>query len=139
VKAAQIWFHSHALTALEVVRTAAVQLETYSRDQGWCDQPEYGSYSWFEIGISPGTGSGNADTIEADDGVVRWVRSHHNRLAKRNLAHLRGPIISIYDLELEVGGIVAVRACCQFGGWENKAENGRLRFWKWFEPVIPLA
>jgi hypothetical protein len=138
-KEARVWFCSRALTASEVARTAAVQLTTYSRDQGWCSQPENGSYSWFELGVLPGTGSGVVETIGLEDGAVRWVRSHHNRLAERELAHLQGPIISIDDLELEVGGIIAVRACCQFGTWVNLAENGKLRFWKWFEPVIPLV
>ncbi|KZV71219.1 hypothetical protein PENSPDRAFT_751928 [Peniophora sp. CONT] len=123
------WFATPPLTDFDTAHIAAFQLVTYSKDQGWAGDPNTASYSWFDIGI----GQPNAPLAE-----LRWTRSHHNKLRSSKMCHHEGAIIRAVDAGWEVGDVISVWACAQFGAWSCEAASGELRFWKWFEPVILL-
>ena len=125
----KLWFESKSFTREDVLRIKSVQLATYSRDQGWVEVQERGSWSWFDLGIVA-AGSDNEEE--------RKFRSHHNRLAEPEFAHREGRRFINDELAIEEGSIIRVYACAKYGGWKNDAETGVLRVWKCFEPVITL-
>lgn len=123
------WFTTPPLTDVDLAHIAAFQLVTSSKDQGWAGDLNTASYSWFDVGI------GRPDAPPPE---LRWNRSHHNQLRSRHFQHHEGVVIHAAKAGWEAGDVISVWACAQFGAWSCKAESGELRFWKWFEPVIPL-
>ena len=49
----RIWFSTEPLDNLQFNKVAGVQLITESCDQGWADNPQLGSRTWFDIGVIP--------------------------------------------------------------------------------------
>jgi hypothetical protein len=112
-----------------------MQLITLSHDQGWCSNPNSGSWSWFEIVI---LNSENIIKQNPDGNDLIWT-SHHNPISSNQLILQEGakfgPDHEIWD-HLEVGDMLVVRVCAQYGCWQNIAEEGRLEFEEWFEPTL---
>ena len=127
-KAERLWFTSAPLAGEDIGRIAAIQLITIGKDQGWVDSPNAGSWSWFEVGIERPF---NGPVAEA-----RW-KSHHNELGRREPTMRAGPLYPAPH-EWQVGDIVNVWACAQYPAWSNTGEQGILKFYKWFEPFLPL-
>jgi hypothetical protein len=90
-----------------------------SSDAGPSDKSQ-GSWSWFEIVILPG-----ADTDvpkRTKDGHEMAYQSHGNQLAHENRTMHYGLMFDRRTLllaSLEVGDVLAVRACVRFPGWKN--------------------
>jgi len=126
----RVWFRTPPLAHEDVAQVVAMQLSTNSRDQGWVNDRNAGSWSWFDIGIA------HNDSYDGD--ASRRICSHYNRLAGKDYANLEGALTKAEDIQLEVGAVICVYMCAQFGAWRNDAQSGQLKFWKSFEPVIPL-
>ncbi|KIJ56433.1 hypothetical protein M422DRAFT_23700 [Sphaerobolus stellatus SS14] len=140
----KLWFETPTLTIGEISNMARIQLHTVSRDQGWCSNPQDGSWSWFEIVVltplredptqfvvKKGSGS------HLNDGELIWI-SHHNPIASDAARHRPG-IVFTGDHEifthLQEGDKIGVRICAQFGNWQNFALEGALRIDQWFDPT----
>ncbi|KZV63726.1 hypothetical protein PENSPDRAFT_200953 [Peniophora sp. CONT] len=124
------WFAIAPPTDGDLRRLAAIQLLTIGKDQGWANYPEHGSYSWYEVRI----GRLNGGSAPA----ARW-RSHYNELCGRAFARSAGPLHPVHVEEWGADDVIGVWACAQFRGWSNTGEAAELRFYKWFQPVIPLG
>ncbi len=150
-----MWFCSRNLSQDDLQNIAELQLVTWSCDQGWADDRSKGSWTWFDLGFFPSIPY-SAEDPDRKQKVMSWLQalpnggkgngslrewhpSHRNPVADGALAWRAGRIFG-RDKKLwgraRSGDVLAVRACAQFSGWENKAERGELRVWKWFESVI---
>ncbi|EJD51136.1 hypothetical protein AURDEDRAFT_111797 [Auricularia subglabra TFB-10046 SS5] len=133
------WFASAPLSSTTLRRLATVRLYTSSHDQGWADSRDQGSWTWFEICVaSPGPNNTFVIAKRADDTELRWM-SHKNEVATPTARRLRGELFDQSHelwLHLREGHVILVRACAQFGSWQNFALEGMLRFRTFFEPVL---
>ncbi|KAG5650804.1 hypothetical protein H0H81_011001, partial [Sphagnurus paluster] len=105
-----------------------IQLETNSRDQGWADDREAGSWSWFEIIVLD---SPEKSVPKIQDGLSLVWLSHYNSVGDKEYASRIGRSFGRKDdifRGLEVGNALAVRVCVRFPKWENNASEGRLIF-----------
>ncbi|KAG9037420.1 hypothetical protein FRB95_005709 [Tulasnella sp. JGI-2019a] len=82
----RLWCAAPPLSKRYLEQIHKIRLYTLSCDQGWCDQPKNGSFSWFEIGILQRTaaseadapGSDEAERIEVEVGNDAWGLSYQN-------------------------------------------------------------
>lgn len=63
-----------------IPRIEDIQLKTHGHDQGACDDPSAGSWSWYDLAILEST---NATEPRVKDGRALVWRSHNNEIAKR--------------------------------------------------------
>ncbi|KAF8528377.1 hypothetical protein BU17DRAFT_80686 [Hysterangium stoloniferum] len=130
------WMSTPPLQRKDIARLASMQLRTFSRDQGWCNDEAAGSWSWFEIAISSAE---NIVKQKPDGNDLVWL-SHRNPIASQELdwriGDMFGPDHEVWEY-LEEGDMLVVRVCAQFGAWQNIAQNGHLQFMEWFEPTLP--
>ncbi|KAJ6541869.1 hypothetical protein B0H19DRAFT_1175016 [Mycena capillaripes] len=161
----RVWFWTKPL---DLANTAAVQLVTLSRDQGWVSPATDVCHSWFEWGVfdervpaqqelEAGTGAavtGNEGAWRAEKSVqkegkdpapnrrVLWHLTHGNPVADPQYQQHSGPRVGMDDEMWDgakAGSVIAVRACAQQALWENDAQYGEILVWKWFEPVVSVA
>ncbi|KAF9531939.1 hypothetical protein CPB83DRAFT_848059 [Crepidotus variabilis] len=136
---------SEPITSDWLNQVVQFQVSTTSRDQGWVGDPNAGNWSWIEVWIltagpisatTPGQTATPQEKMHPER-LLRWI-SHHNTLAERQYATHQG-ILFEPDHEiwcyLEKGDIIAVKACCRFGGWQNEVKHCSLKFWKKFNPT----
>ncbi|KAF7976548.1 hypothetical protein HWV62_6199 [Athelia sp. TMB] len=122
----EIWFKTEPVTREFCLRAAQIQLWTRSRDQGAVDEPEKGSWSFFEVVILE-----NSEATEPrnKDGKDLVWHSHNNRLAVAQPSKVFGAVFDrrrdLLD-DLEVGNVIAVRSCARFCGWQNISFEGQL-------------
>ncbi|KAG6916206.1 hypothetical protein DXG01_007836 [Tephrocybe rancida] len=124
--ASKIWFRTPALDEDILKKVVSIQLETKSRDQGWVEDPEAGSWSWFDIVVLE---SPESTKIKVKDGVALVWMSHTNHLGEKEDAKQVGPVFgSQHDIfaALEVGDVLGVRVCARFADWANHASEARL-------------
>jgi len=126
------WFSSAPLSARDLANMHSVQLLTRSRDQGWVNNPNAGSWSWFDIVLIPKWG----DRSEARE--HSWL-SHNNGPPASTMRRRAGTVFEpnhdIWQLA-QVGDRIGVRACAQFGGWRNVATMALLIFQEYFIPTF---
>ncbi|KAH7097204.1 hypothetical protein BKA62DRAFT_717335 [Auriculariales sp. MPI-PUGE-AT-0066] len=142
------WFESPVLDTATLARVVGCQLRTSSRDQGWADRPEAGSWTWFELSLErpreaeqPLHHARMFRTLDEAVGEdqwreVRW-RSHCNRTAnqlRHNLSGLRFERGHEIWRLARAGDRIAVTVCAQYGAWSNDAESGVLELWARFVP-----
>ncbi|KZV71211.1 hypothetical protein PENSPDRAFT_664525 [Peniophora sp. CONT] len=128
MKASKRWFASEPFTEVEVGNIAALQLITVSRDNNWTTRNPSGRFSWFEV------------AIERQGLLVpqlQW-KSHHNDRLTNVMTRVEGAIVPAPCAGLQVSDIITVWPYAQPAAWSNEAEWGELRFYNWFQPVIPL-
>ena len=128
-KASKRWFAYGPLTGRDTAGIAAVQLITVGRDQGWTSLRPPASFSWFEVGIER-----QGKLVQE----LQW-KSHHNELCGEEHSRVDGAVIHAPRSGWEVGDLIVVFAYAQSYAWRNEAKKGALRFYKWFQPVIPLC
>ncbi|KAG5643272.1 hypothetical protein DXG03_001239 [Asterophora parasitica] len=124
--ASEIWFRTPALEQTLLDKVEQIQLETKSRDQGFVDFPDAGSWSWFEIVVLE---SPEASEPKVKDGLALVWLSHENKLGEEDYETQLGPVLDEnHDIfsGLEAGNALGVRVCARFPGWENHASQGRL-------------
>ncbi|KAK7434582.1 hypothetical protein VKT23_020118 [Stygiomarasmius scandens] len=123
--ASEIWFKSKPVTDSFCYRVTQLQLCTDSRDQGFADDKSKGNWTWFEIVILPDE-QATEPRRNKDGKELAWI-SHNNQLANQDSTMHFG---AIFDrrcellVNLEVGDVLAVRACARFSGWANYAKKG---------------
>jgi hypothetical protein len=148
-KESLLWITSPPFDRTMIAKTGSMKLYTHSKDQGWANDPNTASYSWFDIGIfttgdTNGLGSGDDGVVvklrlkrRANDEPLIW-QSHTNFLRTKDYEFQRGiefgPEHEIWDY-LDEGDVIGVYVCAQYPGWRNDAEHGFLDFWEWFEPM----
>jgi hypothetical protein len=155
----RVWFRTKPL---DLAKTAAVQLVTMSRDQGWVSPPTEECHSWFEWGVfncgipaqDEGDVTGNDREWRTEsaapmsaagsvpDSAFVWKRTHGNPVASSLYEQQDGPQVGMDDEMWEAaraGAVIAVRACAQQALWDNDARYGEILVWKWFEPVVCVA
>jgi hypothetical protein len=89
----------------------------------WADLSQ-GAWSWFEIAILPDENSHEPKRTK-DDQEMAW-KSHSNQLAHEDRTMHYGYMFdrrSELLAHIEVGNVLAVRACVRFSGWANYAEH----------------
>ncbi|KZV92660.1 hypothetical protein EXIGLDRAFT_718113 [Exidia glandulosa HHB12029] len=130
------WFATNPLSRHDLQHIAALQLRTYSHDQGWANDPDAGSWTWFDVCIA--TPQKVLAIRPADGTELRW-RSHSNPVAskkfKKRVGLVFAPDHEIWT-RIRDGQVILVRACAQFGSWTNYADRASLDFWGYFEPVV---
>lgn len=124
------WFSVVPFSAQDLTVIHSMQLFTRSRDQGWVNDPNAGSWSWFDIALIPNE-RGKSDRKE-----YSW-QSHNNsppasRMLRRFGANF-GPNHEIWQLA-QIGDRIVVRICAQFGGWSNVASMAILIVQEYFIP-----
>ena len=123
------WFASAPFARSDLARGSALQLVTYSQDQGWADFPDQGSWSWFDVCIADA--AFHVRTRE-DGSRLQWT-SHCNPITSEELGERRGKLFSpqheIWSYLME-GDLILVKACARFPGWANYASRGDLFIWK---------
>lgn len=121
------WFQTPALDPETIRRLRSVQLFAESCDQGFCDDPNAGTWTWFELAIMENE---HATIPRVKDGVTLAWTSHKNHLIQEDLAWKTGINFGkdhdIFRL-LEDGNVIAVRLCARFPGWEMTVREGYLR------------
>lgn len=162
----RVWFWTKPLN---MAKTAAAQLVTVSRDQGWVYPKTDISHSFFEwTALSNGsvpaqeeaaagprgavTGNERAWRTEnsvqkegansASDHKALWRRTHGNPVADDRHQQHNGPRVGMDDemwKGAKEGSVIVVRVCAQQALWENDARYGEILIWKWFEPVVAVA
>ncbi|KAF2875149.1 acyl transferase/acyl hydrolase/lysophospholipase [Massariosphaeria phaeospora] len=124
----KVWFKTPALDPLTIRRIDYVQLYAESHDQGFCDNPDGGAWTWLELGIYEDE---HAESPRVKDGIELVWRSHFNVLANAEFQWLEGERFEeTHDLvrSLEDGNVIGVRLCSRFAGWKIHARNGYLLF-----------
>ncbi|KAI0076887.1 FabD/lysophospholipase-like protein [Panus rudis PR-1116 ss-1] len=122
----EVWFKSNSLDRTFCYRAIQLQLVTESHDQGFVDDATQGSWSWFEIAVME---NDEATAPKSVNGKPAVWRSHCNNLVSQEPTKHFG---MLYDRRhellnsIEIGNVLAVRACCRFPGWENYADSGKL-------------
>jgi len=133
------WFTTQPWTRTMLTNAARMQLVTISRDQGFCDNPSQGNWSWFEIEIMQMDKETPTPKTHPETGQpLRWT-SHHNVLGNREDSKREGEVFGCeHDIwrHLAEGDSIQVNVCAQFGGWMNIAKEGELRIWNYLEPVL---
>ncbi|KAG8999610.1 hypothetical protein FRB90_012035 [Tulasnella sp. 427] len=133
---------------------AGIRLLTFSKDQGWVRNPEEGSWSWFEIGITakkptepgpqpaaaraavqlppndPPLSSAGASGSDSDSLFV-W-QSHRNPLAGKDYSWLQGNIFGpkheIWkQLQKNKGHHMGVWMCAKHADWKCKVKAAELQ------------
>ncbi|KAF3910728.1 hypothetical protein ABW21_db0208933 [Orbilia brochopaga] len=123
---ADIWFKSPALDAATIRRIHGIQLYAESHDQGFCDTPDAGNWTWFELGIYE---DDQAEFPRVKDGISLVWRSHYNFFDSDEYGWCEGDKFDgNHDLIrcLEDGNVIGVRLCTRFQGWQIFARNGYL-------------
>ena len=118
-----------------------MQLVTLSRDQGWCNDPSQGSWSWFEVVILAPAGDDKQTVAikKGSDGKDLVWTSHKNPVASDAFAWRKGERFeSDHEIwrQLAEGDSIGVRVCAQYGKWGNTAKEGILKVDEWFEPTF---
>lgn len=154
----RLLFASPVVGVSRLARLAWLELETFSKDQGWCSDRSAGRWSWFEIGIfRPSDVSwasyDDQDIIVPESSDIRVLpavkphqeefmawESHCNTMAGRRFEWLRGekefgPDHEIWSC-LQPGDRIGVWMCARFGGWRCEAKAARLTVREWFEPTL---
>lgn len=130
-----------------VSRLAKMRLTTNSHDQGWCNYPSRGTWTWFEISL--------VERVEEDGGLrVKKIRredtsnapeyrllsciSHRNRQASSQFCVYEGaefgPDHEIWS-HISEGDRILVRAFAQYPGWTNYVDWCVLKLWEWYDPT----
>ncbi|KAJ7469448.1 acyl transferase/acyl hydrolase/lysophospholipase [Mycena latifolia] len=124
--ASRVWFTTPVLEKHLIPRIEDVQLKTHGHDQGACDDPSAGSWSWYDLAILEST---KATEPRVKDGRALVWRSHNNEIAHREPTTRTGirfdrnhELLSL----LEEGNVIAVCVCARFAGWTNHGESGQL-------------
>ena len=73
------WFQTPPLGPDTIRRLHSVQLLAESHDQGFCDDPMAGTWTWFELAIME---NAQADKPRVKDGVTLAWSSHQNHLCE---------------------------------------------------------
>ncbi|KAJ3537702.1 hypothetical protein NMY22_g5481 [Coprinellus aureogranulatus] len=122
----KIWFKSKPVDKDFCYRVTQLQLCTDSKDQGYANEKQGGSWTWFELVILANENSDEPKKSKEGDELV-W-RSHSNRLANdvNPTRHFGAVFDRRSDLlaNFEVGDVLAVRVCARFPGWVNFASRG---------------
>ncbi|KAG8907211.1 hypothetical protein FRC01_007757, partial [Tulasnella sp. 417] len=121
----RLLFASPVVEASNMSRLAWLELETFSKDQGWCSDPSAGRWSWFEVGIVrpsddswtsydeqdiivPTSSESRAlPTVQPESEEFMAWESHCNTLAGEDFEWLRG--------EKEFGPDHEIWTCLQAG------------------------
>ncbi|KAJ7268361.1 phospholipase [Mycena rebaudengoi] len=122
----RVWFTTPVLEKHLIPRIEDVQLKTHGHDQGACDDPRAGSWSWYDLAILEST---KATEPRVKDGRALVWRSHNNEIAQTQPTTRTGirfdrnhELLSL----LEEGNVIAVCVCARFAGWTNHGESGQL-------------
>ncbi|KAK6524472.1 hypothetical protein TWF281_011380 [Arthrobotrys megalospora] len=124
----EVWFKSPPLDEVTIRKIDSVQLFAESHDQGYCENPDQGNWTWFELGIYENEES---SAPRKDGGIDLIWRSHYNHFSEYDYKWCEGDKFEeTHDLvrNLEPGNVIGVRLCSRFGGWEIWARNGYLVF-----------
>ncbi|KAJ7241094.1 hypothetical protein C8J57DRAFT_1085343 [Mycena rebaudengoi] len=117
----KVWFKSEPLTRSVVYHLAQLQLWTDSRDQGFVDDANAGSWSWFEVCIL--ADEKVTEPKKKGNRIFSW-KSHGNNIGVEKESRYFGVVFDrrgeLLD-DLEPGNVIAVRICVRFPGWSNFA------------------
>ncbi|KIO31716.1 hypothetical protein M407DRAFT_124153 [Tulasnella calospora MUT 4182] len=149
-------FASPAIDAPSLPRLAWLQVDTFSKDQGWCSDPSSGGWSWFETGILRSSEGHNMEVDpqevlfprrgrvlpnleeHASENLVYW-ESHRNPVAGREYAWINGarfgPDDEIWS-SLQPGDRIGVWLCAQYPGWQCVVKAAKITVYEWFEPTL---
>ena len=124
------WFSTSPLSAHDLANAHSMQLLTLSTDQGWVSDPDAGSWSWFDIVLTP------CERERLDGDEHSWL-SHSNSppasIMRRRAGNILGPSHEIWQIA-QIGDRIGVRACAQYNGWRNIATMARLTLQEYFVP-----
>lgn len=111
------------LTTRDMQAVINLYLLQLHAEQVWADLSQ-GAWSWFEIAILPDENS-EVPKRTKDDHEMAW-KSHSNQLAHEPRTMHYGYMFdrrSELLAHIEVGDVLAVRACVRFPGWANHCER----------------
>lgn len=137
-------------SAREVGRLRGVVFTFSSRDQGWCDRPNAGTWSWFEASLArlprtdkddQGPYNDAAEWTGSYERTGEWMKLHERSLEsqprhtiQRN--EIGSTEVKDYSIELtdehelvqhvSEGDRVILWACAGFSGWENRVYGAKI-------------
>ncbi|KAJ1309243.1 hypothetical protein OPQ81_004908 [Rhizoctonia solani] len=129
--------------------TKGVQLMTISRHQGWVNDRNAGSWSWFELQVARPTEQDASRTEikrRPDGNEMSWCCLVHPvdprtaRLQGNFAEHMGDVVDSDHEIwkHVEEGDVLQVVMKARFGGWSNTACDGVLMISTWWEPSAKM-
>ena len=121
-----------------------------SRDQGYCDSPDGGTWSWFEASLSrfsradgdeKGSYNDAAEWTGSYERTVEWMKLHEQSLESQPKYQIQANECASteaqdYTVELtdehelvqrvQEGDRVILWACACFRGWENRVYEAKI-------------
>lgn len=141
---------THPLSAREVGRLREVVFTFCSRDQGFCGDPDAGTWSWFEASLARLSRAGGDEQGPCNDAAewagsyertVEWMKLHEQSLESQPKYQIQtnecaSTEVKDYTIELtdehemvqhvQEGDRVILWACACFGGWENRVYEAKI-------------
>ena len=138
------------LSAREVGRLREVVFTFRSRDQGWCGNPDAGTWSWFEASLArlsradgdvQGPFNDAAEWTGSCERTREWMRLHEQSLESQPKYQIQtnecaSTEVNDYSIGLtnehelvqhvQEGDRVILWACACFGGWENRVYEAKI-------------
>lgn len=119
-----------------------------SHDQGWCNSPDAGNWTWFDVQIENNTpeddlwsspqdhGSQQEATDSQREGADKLLEDRRMLLQKNRQAE-EEPMSYTHSLDrskpilynLRVGDEIKLLGCARFPGWVNFVEEAALEIW----------
>ncbi|KAJ1309242.1 hypothetical protein OPQ81_004908 [Rhizoctonia solani] len=139
----------HASDSQMLSHTKGVQLMTISRHQGWVNDRNAGSWSWFELQVARPTEQDASRTEikrRPDGNEMSWCCLVHPvdprtaRLQGNFAEHMGDVVDSDHEIwkHVEEGDVLQVVMKARFGGWSNTACDGVLMISTWWEPSAKM-
>ena len=137
-------------SAREVGRLREVVFTFRSRDQGWCGNPDAGTWSWFEASLArlsrtdeddQGPCNDAAEWTGSYESTGEWMKLHEKSLESQPRHQIQtnecgSTEVKDYTIELtdehelvqhvQEGDRVILWACACFGGWENRVYEAKI-------------
>ena len=134
------------LSARDVGRLREVVFTFRSRDQGWCSDPDAGTWSWFEASLARfpragGDEQGPCDDVAELTGSFERMKLHEQSLESQPMYQIQtnecaSTEVKDYTIGLtdehelvqhvQEGDRVILWACACFGGWENRVYEAKM-------------
>ncbi|KAJ1309241.1 hypothetical protein OPQ81_004907 [Rhizoctonia solani] len=124
----RLWFQTEPFTKQMVSRIKSIQLVTMSHHQGFVDDRQAGSWSWFERRPNGDEVSQLSHTHPVEEETAEQ---------QNDFAEYRGRLFGPGDQmwrDIEEGDVLQVMMKAQFPEWINVACDGVLRVHMWWEP-----
>ncbi|MCJ1309036.1 hypothetical protein MMC25_002691 [Agyrium rufum] len=130
------------LSRPQIIRLSGIDISITAHDQGHCDDPARGNWTWFDAAIVSVPEVVNTDenpesTANHDsstsEGGIRQRRARTKLMEniqaryQATMHNTHAPIEIIQ--ELRAGDMIEVIACAQYMGWLNYVDQATMRVW----------